>query len=43
MFTQFFGNYLLQQQLVSPEHLSEVLRTMNDTDRKSTRLNSSHM
>ncbi len=31
MFTQFFGNYLLQQQLVSPEHLSEVLRTMNDT------------
>lgn len=31
MFTQFFGNYLLQQQLVSPEHLSEVLITMKDT------------
>lgn len=31
MFTQFFGNYLLQQQLVSPEHLSEVLLTMKDT------------
>lgn len=31
MFTQFFGNYLLQQQLVSPEHLSEVLQTMNAT------------
>lgn len=33
MFTQFFGNYLLHQQLVSPEHLSEVLQSM-----KSTRL-----
>lgn len=31
MFTQFFGNYLLQRQLVSPEHLSEVLRTMKST------------
>ncbi|MDE5992245.1 MAG: chemotaxis protein CheX [Oscillospiraceae bacterium] len=31
MFTQFFGNYLLQRQLVSPEHLSEVLQTMKDT------------
>lgn len=31
MFTQFFGNYLLQRQLVSPEHLSEVLHTMKDT------------
>ncbi|MCM1023310.1 MAG: hypothetical protein NC395_04550 [Prevotella sp.] len=28
MFTQFFGNYLLHRQLVSPEHLSEVLLTM---------------
>lgn len=28
MFTQFFGNYLLEQRLVSPEHLSEVMRTM---------------
>ena len=31
MFTQFFGNYLLHQQLVSPEHLSEVLQTMKTT------------
>lgn len=31
MFTQFFGNYLLGRQLVSPEHLSEVLRTMKTT------------
>ncbi|MDE6763052.1 MAG: chemotaxis protein CheX [Oscillospiraceae bacterium] len=31
MFTQFFGNYLLQRQLVSPEHLSEVLRAMKTT------------
>ncbi len=31
MFTQFFGNYLLAHQLVSPEHLSEVLQTMNSS------------
>ena len=31
MFTQFFGNYLLHQQLVSPEHLSEVLQSMKTT------------
>lgn len=31
MFTQFFGNYLLHHQLVSPEHLSEVLQTMKNT------------
>ncbi len=31
MFTQFFGNYLLHQQLVSSEHLSEVLQTMKTT------------
>lgn len=31
MFTQFFGNYLLHQQLVSPEHLSEVLQSMKNT------------
>ncbi len=31
MFTQFFGNYLLHHQLVSPEHLSEVLQTMKTT------------
>jgi len=31
MFTQFFGNYLLHHQLVSPEHLSEVLQSMKTT------------
>ncbi len=31
MFAQFFGNYLLGKQLVSPEHLSEVLQTMEAT------------
>lgn len=31
MFTQFFGNYLLNKQLVSPEHLSEVLQSMKNT------------
>lgn len=31
MFTQFFGNYLLHKQLVSPEHLSEVLQSMKTT------------
>lgn len=31
MFTQFFSNYLLEQKLVSPEHLSEVLQTMKTT------------
>jgi len=31
MITQFFGNYLLSQQLVSPEHLSEVFQTIKNT------------
>lgn len=31
MFTQFFGNYLLHKQLVSPDHLSEVLQSMKTT------------
>lgn len=31
MFTQFFGNYLLNQNLVSPEHLSEALQQQNKT------------
>lgn len=31
MFTQFFGNYLLNQNLVSPEHLAEALRLQNQT------------
>lgn len=31
MFTQFFGNYLLHQQLVSPEHLSDALQNMKKT------------
>lgn len=31
MFTQFFGNYLLNQRLVSPEHLSEALKAQKTT------------
>lgn len=31
MFTQFFGNYLLNKELVSAEHLSEALQSMKDT------------
>lgn len=34
MFTQFFGNYLLNQNLVSPEHLAEALRQQNKTRMK---------
>lgn len=30
MFTQFFGNYLLNEQLVSPELLSEVLQNLKN-------------
>ncbi len=31
MFTQFFGNYLLRKQLVSPEQLSEALQLQKNT------------
>lgn len=31
MFTQFFGNYLLNQRLVSPEHLAEALKAQKTT------------
>lgn len=31
MFTQFFGNYLLNQNLVSPEHLSDALQQQSKT------------
>ncbi|MCM1328940.1 MAG: chemotaxis protein CheX [Ruminococcus sp.] len=31
MFTQFFGNYLLNQNLVSPEHLAEALSQQGKT------------
>lgn len=31
MFTQFFGNYLLSQQLVSPEHLSDALQAIRSS------------
>lgn len=34
MFTQFFGNYLLNQNLVSPEHLAEALRQQSSTRMK---------
>lgn len=34
MFTQFFGNYLLNQNLVSPEHLSEALQQQSKTRMK---------
>lgn len=31
MFAQFFGNYLLNRHLVSPEHLSDVFRDIKNT------------
>ena len=31
MFTQFFGNYLLNQRLVSPEQLTEALELQKTT------------
>ncbi len=31
MFTQFFGNYLLNKQLVSPEHLCEAMQQLSTT------------
>lgn len=34
MITQFFGNYLLNKNLVSPEHLSEALQQQNKTRMK---------
>ena len=34
MFTQFFGNYLLNQNLVSPEHLAEALQQQSKTRMK---------
>jgi len=31
MYTQFFGNYLLNQQLISPDHLADALQMIKNT------------